>query len=484
MELSDYLRIIRQHLKAILLFTLAAALIAWLVTIFTPATYAANASGIVRMTGATNSPAEKSVSFSLEKQRAVTYVLVAKGRGTANRAMEMLGLTNTSTDALIQHITVSLPPDTANISVRATASSPSGAQKLADTWIKALADQVKEIENPGGERATLEVVPLESAAVPRRPISPNPARNLALGVLLGLMSGFAYALVRSRIDRRIRDIDTVTGNFGVTVAGAIPASPVLARERGDLIPIVVSGPRDQKRSQAAEAFLKIRTNLQFMDIDNPPRVIVVTSPLSGDGKSTVSANLAVAMAEAGNSVILLDGDLRRSVVAESFGLAEGAGLTDLLTGRATLNDVSQHPTHTPQLVVVGAGSIPPNPSELLGSNAMRQLLQSLKRDHFVIIDAPPLLPVTDGVVLTANADGALIVISAGKTLDTQLDAALGHLEQVNGHVLGVIFNKVEGSGSGGYGYGYYGNYGYYGEEAKKDKHTKAATVETTQTADS
>lgn len=138
--------------------------------------------------------------------------------------------------------------------------------------------------------------------------------------------------------------------------------------------------RDSSRNHAAESFLKIRTNLQFMDIDNPPRVIVVTSPLPGDGKSTVSANLAFSLAEAGESVILLDGDLRRPVVAESFGLLEGVGLTDLLTGKATLEDVSQHPTQSESLTVVGAGTIPPNPSELLGSNVMRQLLQSLRRD--------------------------------------------------------------------------------------------------------
>ena len=212
-----------------------------------------------------------------------------------------------------------------------------------------------------------------------------------------------------------------------------------------------------------------------MDIDNPPRVIVVTSPLPGDGKSTVSANLAASLAESGESVILLDGDLRHPVVAESFGLVGGVGLTDLLTSKATLAEVSQHPTSSPGLTVVGAGAIPPNPSELLGSNVMRQLLQNLKKDHIVIIDAPPLLPVTDAAVLTANSDGALVVISAGKTLDNQLDGALAHLEQVNGHVLGVIFNKVTTSSVGTY-YGYYGYYGtYYGQDSGKKKGRKRTT---------
>ena len=463
MELSDYLKIARTHWLAILIFTLVGALLAWLVTIFSPQVYAANATGMVRMSGS-DSPAEESLGDTLAKSRAVTYVDVATGRAVAQRVIDDLNL-NTSPDALITHVTVTQPVDTVSLKIRATASTPGGAQMLADSWVKALATQVDEIE----ASKNIRVIPVEAAALPTRPVSPNPVRNLALGTFLGLLGGLGYGVVRSRMDRRIRDVDTVTQRFGATVAGAIPASPALARGAGERVPIVVAGPRESGRGQAAEAFFKVRTNLQFMDIDNPPRVIVVTSPLPGDGKSTISANLAVALSEAGHSVILLDGDLRRPVVAESFGLVEGVGLTDLLTGRATLDDVSQYPTMSPRLAVVGAGSIPPNPSELLGSNSMRQLLQSLKGEHMVIIDAPPLLPVTDAAVLTANADGALIVITAGKTLDTQLDAAMSHLEQVNGHILGVIFNKVQTSGLGsGYGYyGYYAGYGYAGEEAGK-----------------
>lgn len=468
MDLRDYLKIARTHLRAIVLCILLGALAAWMVTIFSPRVYAASASGLVRLAGS-SSPAEESLGDSLSKSRAVTYVDVATGRAVAQRVIDNLDL-STTPEALISHITVTQPADTVTLRVRAEASSPSGAQALADTWVRELANQVEEIEESG----SIRLVPIESAALPARPSSPDPVRNLALGIVLGALGGFGYALVRARIDRRIRDIETVTNTFGLTVAGVVPSSPALNRAEGELVPIVVTGPRDAARSQAAESFLKIRTNLQFMDIDNPPRVIVVTSPLPGDGKSTVAANLAVALSEAGESVILLDGDLRRPVVAESFGLVEGVGLTDLLTGKATLDEVSQHPTQSPGLAVVGAGSIPPNPSELLGSNAMRQLLQTIKKDHIIIVDAPPLLPVTDAAVLTANADGALIVITAGVTLDTQLDAAIAHLEHVRGHILGVVFNKAQTSRRGSaYGYGYYGAYAYYGDEKGKSSSSKS-----------
>jgi capsular exopolysaccharide synthesis family protein len=156
-------------------------------------------------------------------------------------------------------------------------------------------------------------------------------------------------------------------------------------------------------------------------------------------------------------VVLVDGDLRRPVVAESFGLVEGAGLTDLLIGRVDFADVAQHVGALPNLSILAAGGTPHNPSELLGSKAMRRLLDRLADDgYIVIIDAPPLLPVTDAAVLTASADGALVVVTAGHTLDTQLSAALGSLNAVQGRTLGVVLNKVQPKTvESGYYSGYY-----------------------------
>ncbi|MBK6886789.1 MAG: polysaccharide biosynthesis tyrosine autokinase [Tetrasphaera sp.] len=469
MDLRDYIRILRTHYRVVLAIIAASLVAAWLVTAFSPRVYTATASGLVKAPSGT-STAEDSIGDALAKSRVVSYVVLATGRPTAQRVINELGF-NTTPDALIHRVHVTQPTNTVTIRVSASANTPTSASQLADAWVKALAAEISAVEDPTKTGKTIHLVPVESAAIPTRPSSPNPTRNLAVGGALGALAGFAYALLRARIDRRIRDIDTVTRDFGVTVAGAIPLNEALERKPGQPVPIVVAGPRDAKRSNAAESFFKIRTNLQFMDIDNPPRVIVVTSPMPGDGKSTVAANLAAALAASGEPVILLDGDLRRPVVAESFGLPEGAGLTNLLTAKATVEEVAERPIEGLPLHVVTAGSIPPNPSELLGSKTMRQLLQSLRKDYLVVIDAPPLLPVTDAAVLTANADGALIVISAGKTLDAQLDGAIAHLEQVSGHILGVIFNKVQ-IAAGGYGYGnygYYGGYGYYGEDSKPTK---------------
>jgi capsular exopolysaccharide synthesis family protein len=263
----------------------------------------------------------------------------------------------------------------------------------------------------------------------------------------------------------------VEKQFGVTVVGAIPAASDLDHLPGKPAGIAVQQRSQRLRpSEAAEAFRKLRTNLQFMDVDNPPRIIVMTSPQQGDGKSTIAANLAAALAVSGERVTLLDGDLRRPNVAESFGLVEGAGLTDVLVGRAEVDDVAQYHPDYPNLRVLAAGGTPPNPSELLGSQTMRKLLKALAEDTIVIIDAPPLLPVTDAAVLTAVADGAFVVISSGKTLDSELGAALGHLEAVRGKALGVIFNRVARRDSSS---GYYG--GYY-QSTARDSTTKAAAA--------
>ena len=166
-----------------------------------------------------------------------------------------------------------------------------------------------------------------------------------------------------------------------------------------------------------------------MDVDHPPKTIVVTSPLPGDGKSTVACNLALTLAAAGTTVVLVDGDLRRSMVAKTMGLPGGAGLSDVLAGRAALAEVLQRTPKSNNLLVLAAGSVPPNPSEVLGSERMHTLIADLAKHATVIIDAPPLLPVTDGAVLTHQADGALVVVTLRKTTFDLLDKALDTLRE-------------------------------------------------------
>lgn len=457
MELTDYLRVARAYWRGIVAFVLLGVAVAAGVSLVTPKVYQADASGFVSA-GASSNPGEASVGDSLAKSRATSYVDLAKSRATALDVIQALGL-DQQPAGLIGHISVNQPLDTVLIKISARASTPRDAQQLADAWVAALARQVESVENPGGKSAqALRVVPVESAALPTAPVSPNTKRNVALGFVLGLMLGLGYAVLRSQLDRRVRTPETIERDFGVTVAGAIPETPALVRKKGGLVPLVVTGPRKANDpAHSVESFLKLRTNLQFMDIDNPPQVIVVTSPLPGDGKSTVAMNLAAALSMSDRRVVLIDGDLRRPVLADSFGLIEGLGLTDVLIGSVQFEEVAQQVGGLPNLLVLAAGRVPPNPSEMLGSKAMRRLLERLAEDYTVIVDAPPLLPVTDAAVLTASADGALVVVSAGQTLDTQLRDALTNLQAVQGHTLGVVLNRVSPRSSNA---GYYsGSYG-------------------------
>ncbi len=237
--------------------------------------------------------------------------------------IDTLGL-DTTTSSLIGSITVEQPEDTVSIKITAAADTPQEAQALADAWIQALARQVKSIENPNDANdQAIRVVAVESAELPGSPVSPKVERNLGLGLVLGLMLGFGYALLRSQFDRRIRSAATVEKEFGVSVVGSIPTARVLARDVGRTAMLAVNSTSENRSDQsAAEAFRKLRTNLQFMSVDDPPRVIVLTSPKPGDGKSTIAANLAAAIAASGSPVILVDGDLRRPTVADSFDLVE------------------------------------------------------------------------------------------------------------------------------------------------------------------
>ena len=292
MELTDYLRIARVYWRGIVAFVLLGVAVAAGVSLVQPKVYQADASGFVSA-GESSNPGEASVGDSLAKSRATSYVDLAKSRATAQDVIQALGL-DAQPAGLIGRISVNQPLDTVLIKISARAATPRDAQQLADAWVAALKRQVDAVENPSGDKTqSLRIVPIESAALPTAPVSPNTQRNLALGFVLGLMLGMGYALLRSQLDRRVREADVIERDFGVTVAGAIPETSALVRKKDGLVPLVMTGARKANDPvHSAEAFLKLRTNLQFMDIDNPPRVIVVTSPLPGDGKSTIAVNLA------------------------------------------------------------------------------------------------------------------------------------------------------------------------------------------------
>ncbi len=460
MELQDYLRIFRQHWVAIIVATLVGGIAAFGWTLTQPKVYTSNGSAVVSA-GTSASIGDALVGDNLAKSRAKTYLDVAKSREVANYAIEQYGFT-ASADALVGRVNVTNPLDTSILRVAATGSSPEEARTLVEAWIAGMVQVVEDLEGQGsvdGSTSVVRLTTLDTASLPGAPSSPNVKLALALGLLVGFAAGVAYALIRAALDRRLRTGSDVEREFDVPLLGTIPFDPSIAK-RG-----VALADAD---FHTAEGVRQLRTNLQFMDVDNPPRFIVVTSALPGDGKSTVAIKLADAIAESGQSVILIDADLRRPSVADYLGLVPGVGLTDVLVGRATVEDVLQGYGPTGRFHVMGAGSIPPNPSELLGSTTMRNMLKSLDPRAIILIDSPPLIPVTDAAILTARTDGALVVVRSGKTTIDLLDKALQNLERVKGRPLGVILDGVSRKGEGK----------YYGSEYRYDASQPAGGTET------
>jgi receptor protein-tyrosine kinase len=215
----------------------------------------------------------------------------------------------------------------------------------------------------------------------------------------------------------------------------------------------------------AEAFRVLRTNLQFVDVDNPSKVFAITSAIPAEGKTSTATNLAIALAQAGQRILLVDGDLRRPKIDSKLGLEHAVGLTTVLVGKIEAKEAIQK--HPSGLDVLTSGSVPPNPAELLQSHAMAELLETLRGDYDVIlIDSPPLLPVTDAALLAAQSDGAMIVVRHGRTTKDQLIHSVERLRAVDARPVGIVMNMVPLRRSGdSYGYGYGYGYGYAPESA-------------------
>lgn len=469
MELRTALHVVRTTWLSIVLVTVAAALLALAFALAQPKTYRANASGLVTA-GVSSDLGSALAGENLAKSRVKSYLDVAHSRTVAQRVIDDLDL-EASPQGLVGQVSATNPIDTAVIQVTASAHEAELAADIAEAWIAGIAEEIAEIENSGtGESGATSVIKfrsLDSAVVPSAPSSPNVPLIVVIGVVVGLAIGGVQAFVRAALDRRIRRPSQVETELGLSVIGSIPRSPAI--DDGKRIAAAVaestSGRDGDIAFAVAESLRELRTNLQFMDVDDPPRLITITSSLPGEGKSTVAANLARAIAANGDPVILVDGDLRRPTVARTFGLPTGVGLTDVLIGRADIDDVLQVASDDGLLQVLGAGSTPPNPSELLGSQAMRHTLEELRERALVLVDAPPLLPVTDAAVLSVVTDGALLVGRCGRTTLDSANQALQNIDRVRGRALGFIINAVPLRGGRSYTYSYKYKYDYRSDSA-------------------
>lgn len=454
MELSDYIRVLRKNWLIIVVATLVGLGAAAGYSLTRTPLYEARASVVVS-TQSSGSVQEISQGSTFTQQRVATYVNVATTPLVLDPVIRDLRLDMTA-DTLAKSVGVSSTLNTTFITIAVTDADPVQAADIANAVAAQLPLAVQEIE-PSTDGASPVRLTTASTALPTNvPVSPNVPLNLALGALIGLAVGIGIAVLRTVLDTRIRTIRDVNQITDRPILGAIPFDS----KAGDR-PIIIQADPYNTRS---ESFRALRTNLQFIEMDGG-HSFVITSSIPSEGKSTTTVNLAIALADAGKRVALIDTDLRKPKVAEYLGIEGGAGLTDVLIGRAKVGDVML-PWGKRPLFVLPAGKVPPNPSELLGSRQMAQLLEAISRDFdVVLLDAPPLLPVTDAAILSRETSAAILVVAAGRTTTGQLTAALTALETVDAKVGGIVMSMVPTRGPDAYGYGYgygYGGYGTYG----------------------
>jgi polysaccharide biosynthesis transport protein len=301
------------------------------------------------------------------------------------------------------------------------------------------------------------LVPVTPAEPPASPSSPKPAQDAAIGLAAGLLLGLGAAFLRDSLDDAITSKETAEEIAGAPVLAAVPmVGSWRKRDR----PLVVTLARP--RAPATEAYRSLRTSLQFARQEHELRTILVTSPAAAEGKTSTLANLGAVFAQAGQRVLMVSCDLRKPRLGEFFGVDERAGLTTAILGEGSLEQLIRPAPGTASLWLLPSGPTPPNPAELLSGARAREIFAQLRADYdLVLIDSPPVLPVTDAVVLSRDADATLLVAAAFRTRSGDLLRATEKLAQVNAQLVGVVLNEATRQGSVYYGrYGKHG--GYYG----------------------
>ena len=308
-------------------------------------------------------------------------------------------------------------------------------------------------------QSTSNIVVVEPANVPDIPVRPRTFQNTVLGGIVGAMLALGIVFLIEYLDDRVRSPEQISRVLGVPIVGLIARWSFGSHNGNDASALIAV---NEPRSPIVEAFRALRTNIQFAGVDQAVRTLLVTSAGPAEGKSTVAGNLAIVIAQAGPKVVLIDADLRRPTVHHLFEQPNRVGLTNLLLQEQSQWDKAVQLTpQTANLSVVPSGPLPPNPSELLGSKRMRQFLTYLHESYdVVIIDAPPLLPVTDAAVLSQLVDGVLLVVDTGTTRIGEATQGKLQLEQVGARLLGVVMNKIPVKRRGYSYYSYHYHYDY------------------------
>ncbi|WP_433029621.1 polysaccharide biosynthesis tyrosine autokinase [Actinomycetospora sp. CA-053990] len=434
MNTDRTIKVVRERWKLVAAGVLVGLVGALLYATLTPRQYSATVTMYVSASDVSNATTAYQGGL-LSEQRVTSYVQLLTGGRIADEVSRQLNLGG-SPEELSNQISAAALPDSVILTASVLDRDPIRAAMIANAVGDSFTRLVAELEQPQNrsQPPSVSARVVQPAAVPFNPVAPQPAVGIGTGLLLGLVVGLGVAFFLDSRDKTVKSDDELTALLETPTLTVVP----LEKEDGSR-----AGSLSSVRRVAAESYRRLRANLQFIPFKvSGGRALVVTSTLSGEGKTTTVVQLGIAMGEAGRRVVVVDGDLRKPALAERLNVDQLVGLTSILTGRAATREVIAHSRHE-NLWVIPSGPVPPNPSELLGTEKMAALLEELCLSFdYVLVDSPPIGPVVDAAVTANLSDGVLLVARHGYVQQEQLVASRDSISAASGRLLGTIFTMV------------------------------------------
>lgn len=431
MNFQTVFRVVKRRWRILVFVPLAVVAFAALLTALAPRVYNSSTETFFTASGgSTNSDMVSGTTYA--QTQVSSYMELVTSNIVLGPVIANLEL-DTDPASLANQINVSVVDGTAVMEISAAANSPENAARLTSEVTNQFVDTVQRMETPpDSTTSNIDATVIREAIVPTGPSSPIVWQNILMALAVGIVIALIVVYLRERADPVIRSEDEFSELTDLPVLGRIP---VESKKAG-------RGIGGESGTPRVEAFNTLRTNLQFVQTAGSSNAFVVTSARPEEGKSMTVANLAASLDGSGRKVLIIEADLRRPKLASYLGLVGSAGLTNVLVGNSNFDDVIQ-PYGSGNVQVLAAGHIPPNPVELLASPAMGAFLDAVKKEFdLVIVDAPPLLAVTDAAVLSRQAENAIVLIGLGVSERGDLMRSLENLDRVDANVVGVIVNRV------------------------------------------
>ncbi|GAB6858983.1 tyrosine-protein kinase domain-containing protein [Microbacterium xylanilyticum] len=435
MEFPSLVRTLRRQLVLVIASTVVGLSSGLLISLATPQRFEASTDVYISaQSSAQASTADRTQASAYTRQAVESYRMLITSSLVLQPVIDDLRLP-TTVPALAPTVRATTALNSLVITISVTAPVAVQSARIAN----AIADSFRTVVEQGLEKPSasatyqIRVIPVQSALVPIKPVAPNLPLSLTVGAFAGLAVGIALALLRSRLDTRVHTRDELEAALGLPVLAATTFDPSASQRT-----LVLAA---EPRSSRSEPYRVLRTNVMFFVPPDRPGVFAVTSSSPGEGKSTLTANLALSFTEAGHRVALLDADMRKPRVAANFGVNGDVGLSDVLAGRININDALQR-WKTSTLFVLPAGAIPPNPAELLGSKAMEDLIEQLTAAFdIVLVDTPPVLPVTDAVVISRVCTGVILAAASRGVAAARIAESADKIDAAGGRVIGAVLTK-------------------------------------------